>query len=151
MLFTELTKIERSDLESRLEQSLTERGLDPELLAQTLGEGVPLKELMLGVIEEAIHEAAAANRESFRARQRKGIQDAIERGMPIGRPSRKDEKKFAEVLALYEDRQMTGDQAAKRLHVARGTFYRWVKEARAEGLAAEPELSQPVDPEGPDE
>lgn len=144
-MFTELTKIERSDLESRLEQSLTERGIDPGLLTQTLGEGVPLKELMLGVIEEAIHEAAAANRESFRARQRKGIQDAIERGMPIGRPSRKDEKKFAEVLALYEDRQMTGDQAAKRLHIARGTFYRWVKEARA-GLPPEE-----TEPEQPDE
>lgn len=128
-MFTELTKIDRSELESRLVQSLTERGIDPGLLKQTLGDGVPVEELMLGVIEDAIREAAEANRESFRARQRKGIQDAISRGTPIGRPSRKDDKKFAEVLELYEDRQMTGDQAAKRLHIARGTFYRWVKEA----------------------
>lgn len=132
MLFTELTKIDRSELEDRLEQGLSERGIDPGLLTQTLGEqGVPVRELMLGVIEDAIREAAEANRESFRARQRKGIRDAISRGTPIGRPSRKDDKKFAEVFALYEDRQVTGDEAAKRLHVARGTFYRWVKEARA--------------------
>lgn len=130
MLFTELTKIDRSELQSRLEQSLTERGIDPGLLKETLGEKVPVEELMLNVIEDAIREAAEVNRESFRARQRKGIQDALNRGTPIGRPSRKDEKKFSEILALYEDHQMTGDQAAKRLRVARGTFYRWVKEAR---------------------
>ncbi len=144
MLFTELTKLDRSDLEKLLAQSLSDRGIDTALLTQTLGETVSIRDLMIGVIEDALREAADANRESFRARQRKGIQDAIDRGTPIGRPSRKDEKKFAEVLALYEDRQMTGDQAAKRLHVARGTFYRWVKEAH--DAAAEEKAAQ-IQPE----
>lgn len=93
MLFTELTKLDRSDLEKLLAQSLSDRGIDTALLTQTLGETVSIRDLMIGVIEDALREAADANRESFRARQRKGIQDAIDRGTPIGRPSRKDEKK----------------------------------------------------------
>lgn len=130
MLFTELSKIDRPEIWRRLERSLRERGLDPAVLQERLGDDVAVEDLLAGVIEELLGDAAEANRESFRARQRKGIADAQSKGVPIGRPSQKDEQLFREVCDLYNDRQLTGAEAAKRLGVARGTFYRWIKEAQ---------------------
>lgn len=128
VLFTELNKIDRPEIWKRLEQSLRERGIDPAVLKQTIGEGVAVEDLLASVLEELIDDAAEANRESFRARQRKGMADARSKGVPIGRPSQKDAAMFAAVKAMYEDRQITGQEAANRLGVARGTFYRWLKE-----------------------
>lgn len=128
VLFTELNKIDRPEIWKRLEQSLRERGIDPAVLKQAIGEGVAVEDLLASVLEELIDDAAEANRESFRARQRKGMADAQSKGVPIGRPSQKDAAMFAAVKAMYEDRQITGQEAANRLGVARGTFYRWLKE-----------------------
>ena len=73
-----------------------------------------------------------ANRESFRARQRKGFEQAQAAGKSVGRPSRKSPEAFAQVRRMYEAHEISGAQAADLLGVARGTFYRWLKESTAE-------------------
>ena len=74
MLFTELKKIQDDDIEHALEERLKARGLDPAILHQSLGgSDVTVEELISDVVDGLIAKAVDANRESFRARQRKGF------------------------------------------------------------------------------
>ena len=128
MLFTELKKIREEDVRARLEEQLRARGVDPAILSQELGAGVTVEQLLSDVVDELIAEAADANRESFRARQRIGFAQARESGRAVGRPTRRADDQFERVRAMYEEKEISGAEAAKLLGVARGTFYRWLKE-----------------------
>lgn len=133
MLFTELKKIQDDDIEQALEERLKARGLDPAILHQSLGgSDVTVEELISDVVDGLIAQAVDANRESFRARQRKGFEQAQAAGKSVGRPSRKSPEAFAQVRRMYEAHEISGAQAADLLGVARGTFYRWLKESTAE-------------------
>ena len=133
MLFTELKKIQDDDIEQALEERLKARGLDPAILHQSLGgSDVTVEELISDVVDGLIAQAVDANRESFRARQRKGFEQAQAAGKSVGRPSRKSPEAFAQVRRMYEAHEISGAQAADLLGVARGTFYRWLKEITAE-------------------
>lgn len=133
MLFTELKKIQDDDIEQALEERLKARGLDPAILHQSLGgSDVTVEELISDVVDGLIAQAVDANRESFRARQRKGFEQAQAAGKSVGRPSRKSPAAFAQVRRMYEAHEISGAQAADLLGVARGTFYRWLKESTVE-------------------
>lgn len=130
MLFTELKKIQDNDIEQTLTAKLEARGIDPSILQQELGDTeVTVEQLISEVVEGLIAQAADANRESFRARQRKGFEQAHAAGKSVGRPSRKSPESFRQVQQMYEMHEISGTQAAALLGVARGTFYRWLKEA----------------------
>lgn len=130
MLFTELKKIQDNDIEQTLTAKLEARGIDPSILQQELGDTeVTVEQLISEVVEGLIAQAADANRESFRARQRKGFEQAQAVGKSVGRPSRKSPESFRQVQQMYEMHEISGTQAAALLGVARGTFYRWLKEA----------------------
>lgn len=131
MLFTELKKIKENDIEQTLTEKMEERGLDPTILQQSIaGSDVTVEQLISEVVEGLIAQAADANRESFRARQRKGFEQAQAAGKAVGRPSRKSPEAFRQVQQMYETHEISGTQAAALLGVARGTFYRWLKEAQ---------------------
>ena len=99
-------------------------------MQQELGDTeVTVEQLISEVVEGLIAQAADANRESFRARQRKGFEQAHAAGKSVGRPSRKSPESFRQVQQMYETHEISGTQAAALLGVARGTFYRWLKEA----------------------
>ena len=133
MLFTELKKIQDDDIEQALEERLKARGLDPAILHQSLGgSDVTVEELISDVVDGLIAQAVDANRESFRARQRKGFEQAQAAGKSVGRPSRKSPAAFAQVRRMYEAHEISGAQAADLRGAARGTFYRWLKESTAE-------------------
>lgn len=138
MLFTELKKIQDNDIEQTLTAKLEARGIDPSILQQELGDTeVTVEQLISEVVEGLIAQAADANRESFRARQRKGFEQAQAVGKSVGRPSRKSPESFRQVQQMYEMHEISGTQAAALLGVARGTFYRWLKEAH-EGVQQAP-------------
>ena len=86
MLFTELKKIQDNDIEQTLAEKLEARGIDPSILQQELGgTEVTVEQLISEVVEGLIAQAADANRESFRARQRKGFEQAQAAGKSVGR------------------------------------------------------------------
>ncbi len=128
MLFTELKKIKDDDIEAILAERVKARGLDPAVLQQSLAGKLTVEQLISDVVEELIGEAADANRESFRARQRKGFEQAQAGGKAVGRPSRRSDETFEQVRRMYEAHEISGAHAAQMLGVARGTFYRWLKE-----------------------
>lgn len=131
MLFTELKKIQENDIEQTLTKQIMARGLNPAILRQSIaGSDVTVEQLISEVVEGLIAQAADANRESFRARQRKGFEQAQAAGKAVGRPSRKSPEAFRQVQQMYETHEISGTQAAALLGVARGTFYRWLKEAQ---------------------
>ena len=129
MLFTELKKIKDDDIQTVLVERMQARGLDPAILQQTLCGKLTVEQLISDVVEELIDEAATANRESFRARQRKGFEQAQAGGKAVGRPSRKSQESFEHVRRMYEAHEISGAHAAHMLGIARGTFYRWLKES----------------------
>lgn len=128
MLFTELKKIKEDDIQTALIAQLQARGLDPTILQQKLCDKLTVEQLISDIVEELIDEAATANRESFRARQRQGLEQAQANGRSVGRPTRKSAEAFEQVRRMYETHELSGVQAAQLLGVARGTFYRWMKE-----------------------
>ena len=84
MLFTELKKIQDNDIEQTLTAKLEARGVDPSILQQELGDTeVTVEQLISEVVEGLIAQASDANRESFRARQRKGFEQAQAAGKSV--------------------------------------------------------------------
>ena len=128
MLFTELGKIDKEEITEELRQAAEARGLNPALLDEQIEGKISLQALATDVLETLIARAAEANRAEFRARQRMGMEQALEQGKPIGRPSMRSDQHFAEVREMYRAHEISGREAAEMLHVSRGTFYRWLKE-----------------------
>lgn len=128
MLFTELTKIGVDDIQSVLMQQLQTYGIESEVLQQKIEGKVTVEQLISDVVQQLLKQAAKANRESFRARQQQGFRQAKAGGKAVGRPSRKSPAAFAQICRMYELKEITGTQAAEMLGIARGTFYRWLKE-----------------------
>ena len=87
MLFTELKKIQDNDIEQTLTAKLEARGIDPSILQQELGgTELTVEQLISEVVEGRIAQAADAQPESFRARQRTGFDQAQAAGRSVGGP-----------------------------------------------------------------
>ena len=135
MLFNELSKIDEKQIEQALQQAAEARGLDPAVLQEKLTGDLTLQDFAADVLETLIARAAEANREEFRARQRIGMEMAMEQGKSIGRPSVRSDERFIEVRDLYRAHEVSGKEAAAMLNVSRGTFYRWLKETEEQNEA----------------
>ena len=68
---------------------------------------------------------AQTEREFIRERQREGIACAKERGVRFGRPERAIPEEFNEVRRLWENVEISGREAARRLDVDLKTFKKW--------------------------
>lgn len=128
MLFTELDKIREEQIVQVLQQKAAAYGLEPDVLQQMLGDGVTMQTFVTDALKTLLAQASEANREEFRARRRKGVEIALKQGKAIGRPSMRSDERFIEVRDLYRTHEVSGKEAAAMLGVARGTFYRWLKE-----------------------
>ena len=53
--------------------------------------------------------------------------------MAIGRPTRKQDKRFRKVKDMYLAQEVTGQEAARLLGVAPSTFYRWLRQENMGG------------------
>ncbi len=75
---------------------------------------------------------AQSERESIRQRQAEGIAAAHERGVRFGRPARELPADFGMIVSAWEEKTLTGDEAAELCGVSKSTFYRHVKRWRGE-------------------
>ena len=74
------------------------------------------------------YEASREFRKEFTSRVKQGIAAAKERGVHFGRKSKVPPKNFAEVLAMWKAREISGAKASKLLGVSPHTFQKWVRE-----------------------
>ena len=78
---------------------------------------------VLAVLQE--HEAKEKKRRL--QRQRQGLEKAVEAGVKLGRPKSPMPKSLPKIIADYKAGVISSKEAAGKLSVTLGTFYRYVK------------------------
>ncbi|MEK5364077.1 recombinase family protein [Peribacillus sp. FSL K6-5616] len=71
---------------------------------------------------------AEEERDRIRKRQREGIDVALQKGVPFGRPKAQVTEEFKEVYDFWKAGEMTAVKAMAELGVKKTTFYKLVKE-----------------------
>lgn len=120
----------REDIERLLEEHTRRLGISQEELERKVQDDLSLHELLCELVEEAIATAREQESAELRRRQREGMTRAQEQGVTLGRPSKRSDKRFEKIRALYENKDISAEDAAKRLHVSISTFYRWLRQSR---------------------
>ena len=128
MLFTALQQYDSAQIQAELIAYLGELGLDESILNTTLRGDITIGSLTSGLTERLIAKAAEEDRRRFREKQSEGIARVQKAGVAIGRPTRKQDKRFHKVRDMYLTQEVTGQEAARLLGVAPSTFYRWLRQ-----------------------
>ena len=82
---------------------------------------------VLAVLQE--HEAEEKKRRL--QRQRQGLEKAVENGTKLGRPKAPMPKSLPRVIADYEAGKISSKEAAGKLGVALGTYYKYLKKYKS--------------------
>ena len=128
MLFTALYEYDEKHIQNALERYLEELGLEQAVLNTPLKENITVGSMVNGLTGRLIALAAEEDRKRFRQKQSEGIARAQQAGVVIGRPTRKQDKRFRKVRDMYMAQEVTGQEAARLLGVAPSTFYRWLRQ-----------------------
>lgn len=83
--------------------------------------------LIADIVLQLLSYVAQKERENIRQRQAEGIAAAKLRGVRFGRPCKELPEGFEEVAELWRNNQISGREAARRLHVAHNTFFKWAR------------------------
>ncbi len=128
MLFKTLQEYDIDQIRQELIQYTEELGLSKDALSATVEGKMTVEELVSKLAARLIDEAAQEDRRRFRQKQSEGIARAQQAGVAIGRPTRKQDKRFRRVREMYQAQEVTGQEAARLLSVAPSTFYRWLRQ-----------------------
>ena len=128
MLFTALYEYDEKHIQNELERYLEELGLEQAVLNTPLKQNITVGSMVNGLTGRLIALAAEEDRKRFRQKQSEGIARAQQAGVVIGRPTRKQDKRFRKVRDMYMAQEVTGQEAARLLGVAPSTFYRWLRQ-----------------------
>lgn len=132
MLFTALQQYDQERIQQEMRQYLQELGVTEAVLDTVLGDEVTVGAVISGLTERLITLAAEEDRRKFREKQSAGIARAQQAGVAIGRPTRKQDKRFRKIREMYAAQEVTGQEAARLLGVAPSTFYRWLRQESAD-------------------
>ena len=133
MLFTALHQYDHEQIQMELRRYLQDLGLEEAVLDTALNENVTVGSVVNGLTGRLITLAAEEDRRKFREKQSEGIARAQKAGVAIGRPARKQDKRFRKVKDMYLAQEVTGQEAARLLGVAPSTFYRWLRQENMGG------------------
>ena len=132
MLFKTLQEYDNEQIRTELSAYLSELGLSEDVLETQLEGKITVAELVSKLAGRLIERAAQEDRRRFRQKQSEGIARAQQAGVAIGRPTRKQDKRFRRVREMYQAQEVTGQEAARLLSVAPSTFYRWLRQENAD-------------------
>lgn len=132
MLFKTLQEYDSEQIRAELTAYLSEIGLSENVLETQLDGKITVAELVSKLTGHLIEQAAQEDRRRFRQKQSEGIARAQQAGVAIGRPTRKQDKRFRRVREMYQAQEVTGQEAARLLSVAPSTFYRWLRQESAD-------------------
>jgi DNA invertase Pin-like site-specific DNA recombinase len=86
------------------------------------------------IVLQILSFVAETERENIKQRQAEGIRLAKERGVHMGRPRYVLPENFNKVANSYINREITCNEAAKKLNMARSTFLKYVKQKEFDSL-----------------
>ena len=128
MLFKTLQEYDNNQIHNEMKQYLSELGLSENALSTMVDGKMTVEGLVGKLTAHLIEQAAQEDRRRFRQKQSEGIARAQQAGVAIGRPTRKQDKRFRRVREMYQAQEVTGQEAARLLSVAPSTFYRWLRQ-----------------------
>lgn len=82
--------------------------------------------LIADIVLQLLSYVAQTERDFIRQRQKEGIAAAKARGVRFGRPEIQKPENFNAVSEQWRNKEFSSREAARRLHVSRGTFLKWV-------------------------
>jgi len=115
--WTEITKVIEADIYV----------LDFPLLDTRLNETNLVGKFISDVVLQVLSFVAQNERENIKQRQAEGIRIAKEKGIHLGRPPYKVTDEFIVLAKKYHNKDITNIEAAKILHINRGTFLKYAK------------------------
>lgn len=77
------------------------------------------------LVLQVLSYVAQVERENIKQRQAEGIKEAKKKGVRFGRPECEKPDAFVEVLQLWQDGQISGKEAGRRLNISNHTFVKW--------------------------
>lgn len=96
------------------------------------------------IVLQVLSFAAENERTNIRQRQAEGIAAAKARGVRFGRPQINMPEYFGKTVRSWERKEITVEEAVRRCGVSESTFYRRLREYRAERRAKKNQLSDGV-------
>ena len=81
--------------------------------------------LIADIVLQLLSYVAQTEREFIRQRQREGIDAAKEKGVRFGRKPHEKPDDYDQITEMWRRKELTAEEAAKRLGVSRSSFYRW--------------------------
>lgn len=84
--------------------------------------------LIADIVLQLLSYVAQTEREFNHQRQAEGIAAAKAKGVHFGRNFKDRGENYESIKAAWQNREISGREAARRLNVAHGTFQRWCKE-----------------------
>ena len=103
--------------------------LDMPLLDTRIGKDL-VGTLISDIVLALLSYVAQSERESIRKRQAEGIAAAKARGVHLGRPGIRPPENFAEVVRLWENREITFREALAKTGLKQATFFNRLREHR---------------------
>ena len=107
------------------EKEVDIRVIDMPLLNTQEDENGITRVFIADLVLQILAYVAQTEREFIRERQKEGIASARARGVRFGRPERKIPDNFREICAQWENVEISGREAARRLDVDLKTFKKW--------------------------
>ena len=96
------------------------------------------------IVLQVLSFAAENERKNIRQRQAEGIAAAKARGVRFGRPQINMPEYFGKTVRSWERKEITVEEAVRRCGVSESTFYRRLREYRAERRVKKNQLSDGV-------
>ena len=125
-----------------------EKGVDIVVLDMPLLDTRRGKDLMgtflSDIVLQVLSFAAENERKNIRQRQAEGIAAAKARGVRFGRPQINMPEYFGKTVRSWERKEITVEEAVRRCGVSESTFYRRLREYRAERRVKKNQLSDSV-------
>ena len=84
--------------------------------------------LIADIVLQLLSYVAQTEREMIRARQAEGIAAAKARGVHFGRQKKPVPENFREVVGLWRDKQISCEEALRRLEVSRSYYFKAIKQ-----------------------
>lgn len=129
-MITAKKEYSKEEIAEVLQGHLAELGMTEEVLSKEVRDGLSVNDLLISVVSDVVADVKEMEKESLRQRQREGMLRAQEQGVVLGRPSKRSDSRFERIRARYENKDITAEEAARRMSVSISTFYRWLRQSR---------------------